>query len=50
MIRRLLNFLRPRPDPRDAMFARRGQRLFNRDRVGAAKYERVLAILSRGPK
>jgi hypothetical protein len=35
------------PD-RDAIFARRAMRLNNRSAVGAAKYERVHAILARG--
>lgn len=49
MIRRLLALFR-RPDPRDAMFARRGQRVNNRKPEAARAYERVHLILARGPK
>lgn len=32
----------------EVAIARRGQRLHNRDRIGASKYERIHTILSRG--
>lgn len=49
MLKRILRiFLRP--DPRDAMLARRAQRVNNRKPDTARAYERVHAILARGPK
>ena len=50
MIRRLLRFLHKPADPRDAVFARRAQRVCNRKREAARAYERIHAILARGPK
>lgn len=50
MLKRLLSFFTRRPDPRDAMFARRGQRVNNRKPDAARAYERVHMILARGPK
>ena len=50
MIRRLLRFFHKPADPRDAVFARRAQRVCNRKREVAARFERVHAILARGPK
>lgn len=51
MIRRLLSFFTRRPArDLDAMLARRATRLHNRSREGAARYERVQAILARGRK
>lgn len=50
MIRRLLRFFHKPADPRDAVFARRAMRVSNRKREVAARFERVHAILARGPK
>jgi len=50
MIRRLLSFFARRPDPRDAVFARRAMRVCNRKSDAARAYERIHAILARGPK
>lgn len=50
MIRRILRFFHRPADPRDAMFARRGQRVNNRKPEAARAYERVHLILARGPK
>jgi len=50
MIRRFLALFQRRPDPRDVLFARRGQRVNNRKPEAARAYERVHLILARGPK
>lgn len=50
MIRRLLRFFRKPADPRDAVFARRAQRVCNRKPDTARAYERIHAILAMGPK
>ena len=50
MIRRLLRLFRKPADPRDAVFARRAMRLANRKPDAARAYERIHAILARGPK
>lgn len=49
MLKRLLRFFRKPADPRDAVFARRAMRVSNRKREAAARFERVHAILARGP-
>ena len=50
MLKRILSFFTRHPDPRDAVFARRAMRVCNRKREVAARFERVHAILARGPK
>lgn len=51
MIRLILSFFTRQPRASlDAMIARRATRLHNRSREGARAYERVHAILARGPK
>lgn len=50
MLKRLLRFFHKPADPRDAVFARRAQRVCNRKREAARAYERIHAILARGPK
>jgi len=49
MLKRLLRFFHRPADPRDAVFARRAMRLANRKPDTARAYERVHAILARGP-
>ena len=49
MIRRILSFFTRRPDPRDAVFARRAMRVCNRKPDTARAYELVHHILARGP-
>ena len=49
MLKRLLRFFRKPADPRDAVFARRAQRVCNRKPDTARAYERVHHILARGP-
>lgn len=50
MISRLLRFFHKPADPRDAVFARRAMRICNRKPDTARAYERIHAILARGPK
>jgi hypothetical protein len=50
ILRRLLALFRRRPDPLDAMLARRGQRIANRKPETARAYERIHTILARGKK
>lgn len=51
MIKAILKRLtRPKAKTVDALIARRAQRVCNRKREVAARFERVHAILARGPK
>lgn len=46
ILKAALALVQPRHDA--AMIARRAQRMSNRDRVRAAKYERIHAVLAKG--
>ena len=50
MLKLLLRFFHKPADPRDAVFARRAQRVSNRKPDTARAYERIHSILARGPK